>query len=150
MRIALILLPSPPVPSSDFRYPTSELENRCPLSKLFIREKSHMERDQGNNVVVGAPEYALIDILTIGGTCEPALYHDGAPTTRCPLRRDVFNASNRKLRACDVLDEACSDQWATELENRCPLSNPSSEKKVTWSEIRRIMWLWVDRNLRLF
>ncbi|GBN21376.1 hypothetical protein AVEN_198405-1 [Araneus ventricosus] len=58
---------------------SSELENHCPLSKFFIRGKSHMGRDQKHKLVVKGLEF---DVLTddLHQDC-PAHCCTGAPTT---------------------------------------------------------------------
>ncbi|GBL69260.1 hypothetical protein AVEN_266732-1 [Araneus ventricosus] len=66
-----------------------ELENRCLLSKFFLRGKSHTERDQGNKMVIEVPEYDVFTVnLAPGETLEPAPYRDGVIVIAC----------NRKLR----------------------------------------------------
>ncbi|GBN45493.1 hypothetical protein AVEN_90878-1 [Araneus ventricosus] len=56
-----------------------ELENRCPSSKISIRERSHMASDQGNKLIVEVMEWnVLADNLIPGVTCEPPPYYDGA------------------------------------------------------------------------
>ncbi|GBN54171.1 hypothetical protein AVEN_2978-1 [Araneus ventricosus] len=63
------------------RCTSSELENRCPTSKFFIRGKSHLGRDRGNTLVVQVPDCdVLTSNLTPGGTCELAPYRDRAFT----------------------------------------------------------------------
>ncbi|GBM56560.1 hypothetical protein AVEN_167189-1, partial [Araneus ventricosus] len=65
---------------------SSELENRCTLSKSFIRGENHMGRDQGNKLVMEVPE---CDVLTGNliprETCESRLYRDDS---RLGFRRD--------------------------------------------------------------
>ncbi|GBM13803.1 hypothetical protein AVEN_50147-1 [Araneus ventricosus] len=63
------------------RCTSSELENRCLLSKFFIRGKSHKGRDQENKPVVEILECdVLTGNLTAGGTRETAYYCDGVFT----------------------------------------------------------------------
>ncbi|GBN96820.1 hypothetical protein AVEN_183666-1 [Araneus ventricosus] len=51
-------------------------------SKLFIRGKNHMGRNQGNKMVVHVSECDVrTGNLTLGGTCEPAEYCDEALKT---------------------------------------------------------------------
>ncbi|GBN45489.1 hypothetical protein AVEN_90875-1 [Araneus ventricosus] len=56
-----------------------ELENRCPSSKISIRERSHMTSDQRNKLIVEVLECnVLTNNLIPGVACEPAPYCDGA------------------------------------------------------------------------
>ncbi|GBM18394.1 hypothetical protein AVEN_72737-1 [Araneus ventricosus] len=74
MQITSFFLPPPPCPR---RCTFSELENRCLLSKFFIREKSCMGRDQGDGLLLELLEYdVLTGRLIPGGTCEPITVRD--------------------------------------------------------------------------
>ncbi|GBN61897.1 hypothetical protein AVEN_24504-1 [Araneus ventricosus] len=68
---------------------SSELENRWPLSQFFIRGKSHMGRDQGNNLVV---EVSECDVLTGNlmprGACEMELRSESMERPRIGFPRD--------------------------------------------------------------
>ncbi|GBM49571.1 hypothetical protein AVEN_186677-1 [Araneus ventricosus] len=86
------------------RCTASELGNRCPISKFFIRGKSGIRRDQRNKLMVEVLERDILTgNLTPGGTCEPTLYLDGLPMTWLSPRQEVLIACIHKLCACALL-----------------------------------------------
>ncbi|GBN39147.1 hypothetical protein AVEN_39868-1 [Araneus ventricosus] len=98
MWITSFFLPLPPVPT----YCTSlELENRCSLSKIFIRGKSHMVRDQGN----------MLSVKGLEGNFRQEIWHQTGPVNRHLivthdldfLGREILNVYNHQLRSCAEL-----------------------------------------------
>ncbi|GBL94384.1 hypothetical protein AVEN_7358-1 [Araneus ventricosus] len=60
----------------------SKLQNRCPLSKLFIPGNRHMERDQRDKIHVRVSKCGVMaSNLILGGIYDPAPCRDGASTT---------------------------------------------------------------------
>ncbi|GBM21842.1 hypothetical protein AVEN_32836-1 [Araneus ventricosus] len=100
-----------------------EVANRCPLSKLFICGKSHIgkeisslwkhrnvmlwqttshQKELANRRLIGMENLrlasecdVLADNFTPEGTCEPAPYRDGEPTTWPPSPAWPFEYLNK-------------------------------------------------------
>ncbi|GBL83646.1 hypothetical protein AVEN_196462-1 [Araneus ventricosus] len=115
MRITILLRPPPPLKTSLRRCTSSKLENRFTLSKLFIRGKSHMVRDQENTLVAVVPEcnvwteHQEQERIRRPTHVKPAKYpvpaaeNRGSPSTERQLPKTLHAGLASLLRSCQTI-----------------------------------------------